>query len=549
MIVETDSSPTTFCPTPVKNIPYPRAKRTNGKGGTPGQRPPLSHLPEESARIVWSWASFVFASEREALDTLALRFTEPHGPRPHCPLCGAAMVMDGGPGKERCERHPSSKQFRCKECARKLAFTSTLEGTVATALLAVRDLLIAQWLPTSRALRVWAVCRIIGALAQPLNQPVAIIHLDGSHRGGRVVIGLVPPGESPRFLIAPSENSDDAKNLIRSAVGGDGEDLVVVSDGGVAIRKAVREALPACVHIRQFHGEWRGLVAIHWCVGGDQLTLLIPWDLLSEEKTGMSQGKALAAEPLLFHGDIVHPSTAARMTGGTPAHTFIFALAALQADQLLHELEGLAEADDSFAREGSNTSLFTRKYNAVVKLLRLLPEEEREAVLVLLRGALERVAEGVKPALKRVGRRWRRTIKNAGYLRGDSTFREAVNRAVSALPAPNLREMRKKGKTQRSVSDKKRRESPAMPKNKRFLLAKGGLEELRKRFPELLEPAVEALETFRSVVITNNRMENVWSHLGGTRGYLLLVAALARITLGVEGLIETLTTTAITTIS
>ena len=88
-------------------------------------------------------------------------------------------------------------------------------------------------------------------------------------------------------------------------MGGDGEDLVVVSGGGVAIRKAVREALPACVHTRRFHGEWRGLVAIHWCVGGDQLTLLIPWDPLSEEKTGMSQGKALAAEPPLFHGDMV----------------------------------------------------------------------------------------------------------------------------------------------------------------------------------------------------------------------------------------------------
>jgi len=263
----------------------------------------------------------------------------------------------------------------------------------------------------------------------------------------------------------------------------------------------------------------------------------------------MSQGKALAAEPLLLHEDIVHPSTAARMTGETPAHTFIFTLAALQADQRLHELESLAEADDSFTREGSNTSLFTRKYNAVVKLLRLLPEEEREAILVLLRRVLERVAEGVKPVLKRVGRKWRRTIKNAGYLRGDSTFREAVNRAVSSLPAPNLKEMRKEGrKNQKPVSDKKCPESPAVPKNRRFLLAKGSLEDLRTRFPELLEPAVKALETFRSMIITNNRMENVWSHLGGTRGYLL-VAALARITLGVEGLIETLTTTAITTIS
>ena len=254
------------------------------------------------------------------------------------------------PGKGEMRKAPSSKRFRCKECAKKLAFTSTLEGTVATAPLAVRDLLIAQWLPASRALRVWAVCQIIGALAQPLNQPVATIHLDGSHRGGRVVIGLVPPGESPRFLIAPSENSDDAKNLIRSAVGGDGEDPVVVSDGGVAIRKAVREALPARVHTRRFHGEWRGLVAIHWCVGGDQLTLLIPWDLLSEEKTGDVPGKGPSrGAPSLPRGHgLVHPSTAARMTGGTPAHTFIFALAALQADQLLHGLEGLAEADDGF---------------------------------------------------------------------------------------------------------------------------------------------------------------------------------------------------------
>jgi len=104
----------------------------------------------------------------------------------------------------------------------------------------------------------------------------------------------------------------------------------------------------------------------------------------------MSQGKALAAEPLLLHGDIVHPSTAARMTGETPAHTFIFALAALQADELLCELERLTEGDDVFAREGGNNSLFTRKYNAVVKLLRLLPEEEREVILMLLRKVLER---------------------------------------------------------------------------------------------------------------------------------------------------------------
>jgi len=109
--------------------------------------------------------------------------------------------------------------------------------------------------------------------------------------------------------------------------------------------------------------------------------------------------------------------------------------------------------------------------------------------------------------------------------------------------------MRKEEKNQKLVSDKKRPESPAVLKNKRFLLAKGSLEELRTRFPELLELAVKALETFRGMIITNNRMENFWSHLGGTRGYLLLVAALGRVTLGVERLIETLTTVAITKIS
>lgn len=111
-IVEINSSPTIFCPTTVKNFLYPRVRRT------PGQRPLLSHLREENARIIWSWPSFMFASERAALDTLALRFTKPCGPRPHRPVCGAVMVMDGGSGKEGCERHSSLKRFRCKECVK-----------------------------------------------------------------------------------------------------------------------------------------------------------------------------------------------------------------------------------------------------------------------------------------------------------------------------------------------------------------------------------------------------------------------------------------------
>ncbi|MBS7252211.1 MAG: hypothetical protein KIH08_16710 [Candidatus Freyarchaeota archaeon] len=49
----------------------------------------------------------------------------------------------------------------------------------------------------------------------------------------------------------------------------------------------------------------------------------------------------------------------------------------------------------------------------------------------------------------------------------------------------------------------------------------------------------------RSLVITNNRMENVWSHLGGTRGFNLLVAALVRFTLGIGGLVEITTKAAL----
>ncbi|MBS7252101.1 MAG: hypothetical protein KIH08_16135 [Candidatus Freyarchaeota archaeon] len=65
------------------------------------------------------------------------------------------------------------------------------------------------------------------------------------------------------------------------------------------------------------------------------------------------------------------------------------------------------------------------------------------------------------------------------------------------------------------------------------------------RFPELMEAPLRALETFRSPVITNNRMENVWSHLGGTREFNLLVAAFVRLTLGIGGLIKILTTAAL----
>ncbi|MBS7278628.1 MAG: hypothetical protein KIH09_02235, partial [Candidatus Freyarchaeota archaeon] len=241
-----------------------------------------------------------------------------------------------------------------------------------------------------------------------------------------------------------------------------------------------------------------------------------------------------------------YPKNLPNIIGGTSAHTFIFTHAVLQASELLQGLSGIAEADDNLAREGSNSSVFTRIFNRVVKLVRLLPEDERKVVLELLRMVFKKIEEGVRPSLKRAGRRWRRAIENVGFLRGGPAFREAVKRAVSSLPNPNLEEMKKRERRGgKPVSDGKRGKTPALPKDKRFLLARGSLEELEMRFPELMEAPLRALETFRSLVITNNRMENVWSHLGGTRGFNLLVAALVRFTLGIGGLIEITTKAAL----
>ncbi|MBS7251702.1 MAG: hypothetical protein KIH08_14110 [Candidatus Freyarchaeota archaeon] len=99
MSVEIGSYPKATCSTPIKNLPIPRTKHTKEDNSTHNPLTKITPLPEESANIIWEWASFMFASERTALDNLALKFTKPKGPRPHCLKCGAPTVMDGGPGK------------------------------------------------------------------------------------------------------------------------------------------------------------------------------------------------------------------------------------------------------------------------------------------------------------------------------------------------------------------------------------------------------------------------------------------------------------------
>lgn len=49
------------------------------------------------------------------------------------------------------------------------------------------------------------------------------------------------------------------------------------------------------------------------------------------------------------------------------------------------------------------------------------------------------------------------------------------------------------------------------------------------RFSGLMGAPVRVLETFRSLVVTNNCMGNVWSQLGGVREFNFLVAVLVRL--------------------
>ncbi|MBS7270566.1 MAG: hypothetical protein KIH10_17230, partial [Candidatus Freyarchaeota archaeon] len=64
MSVEIGSYPKATCSTPIKNLPIPRTKHTKEDNSTHNPLTKITPLPEESANIIWEWASFMFASER-----------------------------------------------------------------------------------------------------------------------------------------------------------------------------------------------------------------------------------------------------------------------------------------------------------------------------------------------------------------------------------------------------------------------------------------------------------------------------------------------------
>ena len=59
-----------------------------------------------------------------------------------CPRCKGKLVKDGGPGKERYTKSPASHQFRCKKCGKKVTFSRSAEGLIATACITMSRMLI-----------------------------------------------------------------------------------------------------------------------------------------------------------------------------------------------------------------------------------------------------------------------------------------------------------------------------------------------------------------------------------------------------------------------
>ena len=76
------------------------------------------------------------------------------------------------------------------------------------------------------------------------------------------IVGITGDGER-RFFLYRGESGEEIKDALSKVVDGDGEDIIVVSDGGYGIYRGVKDALPLAIHVRSFHGEWRGTVAVH----------------------------------------------------------------------------------------------------------------------------------------------------------------------------------------------------------------------------------------------------------------------------------------------
>ena len=273
----------------------------------------------------------------------------------------------------------------------------------------------------------------------------------------------------------------------------DGEGIVVVSDGGYGIYNGVKKALPLAIHVRSFHGEWRGTVAVHVRSEHTCHTVYTSWDVFAGG----------SGEFFVFSGDVASPSRAFRMAGDTRAAEELRKRLEETAEYLATNLDVIAEMDEGLFSGGSNKCEFERIYSRIGKGLRLLPRDKRESVIERLKAVMRRIAGGVRPGRKGRARRWRRVIERHGGF-GD---RELLAReAARALPPPDIKETKGRRKKSR-VRISERGTFVA------YVGRYDGIEALKNAFPGVGEAMERVREIFYGKHITNNAVENVWSHV------------------------------------
>ena len=314
--------------------------------------------------------------------------------------------------------------------------------------------------------------------------------IDGSVKSGIHIIGIVGEGKKD-FFLNMHERGVDIIEALRKSIKGDGRGMIVVSDGSNAIYQAVKEVLPYAIHVRAFHGEWRGVVAIH--IRGDEgnYTVYTSWDIFSERK---SKEKKIE-EILVFGGEVVSPSKAIRMAGDTEIARMLVKDLEVNAKYLLEKLEMIAEEDNELLLGGSNRCIFEREYNRIGKYLRMVPRSMRGSVIEVLKEIVKKVIGGVRPKKKKRAERWLKIIARYGGF-GDKELAEIVKK---------IRVRKKEEKRKVRFSDRPRAKPVFLGKYK-------GMEELKEELPVVYEALKSVEEVFSGRFITNNWVENEWSH-------------------------------------
>jgi len=255
----------------------------------------------------------------------------------HCPKCGAAGKPNGTTksGKHQYVCHACSKSFTEYSSAEYKIFRyflmlkalqllkSGLSITLISLILGISRLTLATELEKIDYRRIRSIMN--SELLAAINSTVsdgkyALLILDATFVGGTAVILLMVDHGNISMYIAESEKKKYIEKSLMFLANGLDEslhkNLIFLSDGSVAIFKAVRKLFPKAIHIRQFHNKKHlGIVHVHFPYKGKRYTLVMRWDHFVPEEQRMCTvrpmlpGEALLRddELVLFKNDLIQP--------------------------------------------------------------------------------------------------------------------------------------------------------------------------------------------------------------------------------------------------